>query len=169
MQLVTAIIKPHKVDEVKDALREVGIQGITLSEVKGFGRQGGHTEKYRGAEYAIDFVPKMKLEIVVDAADGSPPPSGGSRHGSCRSSRNGPGSAARSTPVPASSSSRCSSVVIRRGAASGATTASGWRSKVRTATGTPSERRRNSSSRWRWPRWTPSNTPIVSATPSGPG
>jgi nitrogen regulatory protein P-II 1 len=69
MQLVTAIIKPHKVDEVKDALREIGIQGITLSEVKGFGRQAGHTERYRGAEYSIDFVPKMKLEIVVDAGD----------------------------------------------------------------------------------------------------
>jgi nitrogen regulatory protein PII len=69
MKLVTAVIKPHKVDEVKDALREIGIQGVTLSEVKGFGRQGGHTETYRGAEYTIDFTPKMKLEILVDAAD----------------------------------------------------------------------------------------------------
>lgn len=69
MQLVTAVIKPHKVDEVKEALREAGVQGITLTEVKGFGRQGGHTETYRGAEYAIDFTPKIKLEIVLDAAD----------------------------------------------------------------------------------------------------
>jgi nitrogen regulatory protein PII len=69
MKLVTAIIKPHKVDEVKDALRAVGVQGITVSEVKGFGRQGGHTETYRGAEYTIDFTPKVKLEIVVDADD----------------------------------------------------------------------------------------------------
>lgn len=69
MQLVTAVIKPHKVDEVKEALRDAGILGITLTEVKGFGRQGGHTETYRGAEYAIDFTPKIKLEIVVDAGD----------------------------------------------------------------------------------------------------
>jgi nitrogen regulatory protein PII len=66
MKLVTAVIKPHKVDEVKDALRSAGIQGITLTEVKGFGRQGGHTETYRGAEYTIDFTPKVKLEIVAD-------------------------------------------------------------------------------------------------------
>jgi len=72
MQLITAIIKPHMLDEVKDALRSVGVQGITVTEVKGFGRQGGHTETYRGAEYKIDFVPKVKLEVVVDdaAADG---------------------------------------------------------------------------------------------------
>jgi nitrogen regulatory protein P-II 1 len=69
MKLVTAVIKPHKVDEVKDALREIGVQGVTLSEVKGFGRQGGHTETYRGAEYTIDFTPKMKLEVLIDAAD----------------------------------------------------------------------------------------------------
>jgi nitrogen regulatory protein P-II 1 len=69
MQLVTAVIKPHKVDEVKEALRAIGVQGITLTEVKGFGRQGGHTERYRGAEYTIEFIPKMKLEIVVDAGD----------------------------------------------------------------------------------------------------
>ena len=69
MQLVTAVIKPHKVDEVKEALRAVGIQGITITEVKGFGRQGGHTERYRGAEYTIEFIPKMKLEIVVDEGD----------------------------------------------------------------------------------------------------
>ena len=66
MQLVTAIIKPHMLDEVKDALKGKGVTGITVSEVKGFGRQGGHTETYRGTEYQIDFVPKVKLEVVVD-------------------------------------------------------------------------------------------------------
>ena len=66
MQLVTAIIKPHVLDQVKDALKGVGIQGITVSEVKGFGRQGGHTETYRGTEYTIDFVPKIKIEILID-------------------------------------------------------------------------------------------------------
>ena len=71
MQLVTAIIKPHMLDEVKDALKALGISGMTVSEVKGFGRQGGHTETYRGTEYTIDFVPKVKLEVVVDGeADG---------------------------------------------------------------------------------------------------
>ena len=64
MKLITAVIKPHKVDEVKDALRDVGIQGITVTEVKGFGRQGGHTETYRGSEYTIDFTPKVKLEVT---------------------------------------------------------------------------------------------------------
>ena len=68
MQLVTAIIKPHMLDEVKDALRTAGVQGLTVSEVKGFGRQGGHTETYRGAEYKIDFVPKVIIEIVLDDA-----------------------------------------------------------------------------------------------------
>ena len=66
MQLVTAVIKPHMLDEVKEALRQVGIKGMTISEVKGFGRQGGHTETYRGAEYRVDFVPKAKIEIVLD-------------------------------------------------------------------------------------------------------
>jgi nitrogen regulatory protein PII len=66
VKLITAIIKPFKADDVKDALKSAGIQGMTVSEVKGFGRQGGHTETYRGSEYAIDFVPKMKVEIVVD-------------------------------------------------------------------------------------------------------
>lgn len=66
MKLVTAVIKPHKVDEVKDALRVVGIKGVTVTEVKGFGRQGGHTETYRGAEYTVEFTPKVKLEIIVD-------------------------------------------------------------------------------------------------------
>lgn len=65
MKLVTAIIKPHKVEEVKEALTEVGVQGITLSEVRGFGRQRGHTEVYRGAEYQVDFVPKAMLEVLV--------------------------------------------------------------------------------------------------------
>jgi nitrogen regulatory protein P-II 1 len=62
---IEAIIKPFKLDEVKDALSEVGIQGITVSEVKGFGRQKGHTELYRGAEYVVDFLPKVKMEVVV--------------------------------------------------------------------------------------------------------
>jgi nitrogen regulatory protein P-II 1 len=65
MQKVEAIIKPFKLDEVKEALNAIGIQGITVSEVKGFGRQKGHTELYRGAEYVVDFLPKIKLEIVV--------------------------------------------------------------------------------------------------------
>ena len=66
MKLVTAIIKPFKLDEVKDALKAVGVAGMTVGEVRGFGRQGGHTETYRGAEYKIDFVPKVVLEAVVD-------------------------------------------------------------------------------------------------------
>src|SRR5574341_778639 len=65
MKKVEAIIKPFKLDEVKEALNEIGIQGITVSEVKGFGRQKGHTELYRGAEYVVDFLPKVKLEIAV--------------------------------------------------------------------------------------------------------
>ncbi len=69
MKLVTAIIKPFKVDDVKDALKGAGVHGMTVSEVKGFGRQGGHTETYRGSEYQIDFVPKMKMELVIDDAD----------------------------------------------------------------------------------------------------
>jgi len=68
MKLITAVIKPFKLDDVKDALKEAGITGITVSEVRGFGRQGGHTETYRGAEYKIDFVPKVSLEVVVDDA-----------------------------------------------------------------------------------------------------
>ena len=66
MQLITAIVKPFKLDDVKDALKAIGVQGITVSEVRGFGRHGGHTETYRGAEYKIDFVPKVRLEIVVN-------------------------------------------------------------------------------------------------------
>ena len=69
MKLVTAVIKPFKLDDVKDALKEAGITGITVSEVRGFGRQGGHTETYRGAEYKIDFVPKVSIEVVVDDGD----------------------------------------------------------------------------------------------------
>ena len=66
MKLVTAIIKPHQLDSVRDALQNIGVQAMTVTEVKGFGRQGGHTETYRGAEYRIDFVPKIKVEIVAD-------------------------------------------------------------------------------------------------------
>lgn len=65
MKLVTAIIKPFKLDDVREALSEVGVQGITVTEVKGFGRQKGHTELYRGAEYVVDFLPKVKLEIAI--------------------------------------------------------------------------------------------------------
>jgi nitrogen regulatory protein P-II 1 len=65
LKKVEAIIKPFKLDEVKEALNEIGVQGITVSEVKGFGRQKGHTELYRGAEYVVDFIPKIKLEIIV--------------------------------------------------------------------------------------------------------
>lgn len=68
MKLITAIIKPFKLDDVREALAEVGVQGITVTEVKGFGRQKGHTELYRGAEYVVDFLPKVKLEIAVDDA-----------------------------------------------------------------------------------------------------
>ena len=65
MKLVTAIIKPFKLEEVKDALAEVGIEGMTVTEVKGFGRQKGHTEIYRGSEYTVDFLPKIKIEVVI--------------------------------------------------------------------------------------------------------
>ena len=67
MKMVTAIVKPFKLDEVREALSAIGVQGITVTEVKGFGRQKGHTEIYRGVEYQIDFVPKSKLDIVVDS------------------------------------------------------------------------------------------------------
>jgi len=66
MKLITAVIKPFKLDEVREALSTIGVQGITVTEVKGFGRQKGHTELYRGAEYVVDFLPKTKLEIAVD-------------------------------------------------------------------------------------------------------
>ena len=68
MKLITAVIKPFKLDDVKDALKAAGVAGMTVTEVRGFGRQGGHTETYRGAEYKIDFVPKMSIEVVVDDA-----------------------------------------------------------------------------------------------------
>jgi nitrogen regulatory protein P-II 2 len=66
MKLLIAVIKPYKLDDVRDALSEVGVQGLTVTEVKGFGRQKGHTELYRGAEYVVDFLPKTKLEIALD-------------------------------------------------------------------------------------------------------
>ena len=68
MKKIEAIIKPFKLDEVKEALHEVGVSGITVTEAKGFGRQKGHTELYRGAEYVVDFLPKVKLEVIVDDA-----------------------------------------------------------------------------------------------------
>ena len=66
MKLVTAIIKPFKLDDVRDALSEIAVQGMTVTEVKGFGRQKGHTELYRGAEYVVDFLPKVKIEVAID-------------------------------------------------------------------------------------------------------
>jgi nitrogen regulatory protein P-II 1 len=69
MRLVTAIIKPFKLDDVKDTLRTLGVQGMTVSEVQGFGRQRGHTEIYRGTEYTVDFVPKVRVEVVTEDAD----------------------------------------------------------------------------------------------------
>jgi nitrogen regulatory protein PII len=68
LKLITAVVKPFKLDDVKDALKAAGIAGMTVTEVRGFGRQGGHTETYRGAEYKIDFVPKVAVELVVDDA-----------------------------------------------------------------------------------------------------
>ena len=69
MKMVTAIVKPFKLDEVREALSAIGVQGITVTEVKGFGRQKGHTELYRGAEYVVDFLPKVKVEVVVKTED----------------------------------------------------------------------------------------------------
>ena len=69
MKLVTAVIKPFKLDEVREALSGIGVQGITVTEVKGFGRQKGHTELYRGAEYVVDFLPKVKVEVVIKDSD----------------------------------------------------------------------------------------------------
>jgi nitrogen regulatory protein P-II 1 len=69
VKLIVGIIKPFKVDDVKDALKELGVNGVTVSDVRGFGRQRGHTEVYRGAEYTIDFVPKVRLDILVDDGD----------------------------------------------------------------------------------------------------
>jgi nitrogen regulatory protein P-II 1 len=69
MKLVTAVVKPFKLDDVKEALKAAGVQGLTIGEVQGFGRQGGHTEVYRGAEYQVDFVPKVRIETVVGSGD----------------------------------------------------------------------------------------------------
>jgi nitrogen regulatory protein P-II 2 len=69
MKLITAIVKPFKLDDVREALSEIGVQGITVTEVKGFGRQKGHTELYRGAEYVVDFLPKVKIEVAVAQGD----------------------------------------------------------------------------------------------------
>jgi nitrogen regulatory protein P-II 1 len=66
MKLITAIVKPHRIEEVKEALRDIGVNGLTMTDVEGFGRQRGHTEVYRGAEYQVDFVPKVKVEVLVD-------------------------------------------------------------------------------------------------------
>ena len=69
MKLVTAIVKPHRLDEVKDSLREIGVNGLTTTDVEGFGRQRGHTEVYRGAEYTVEFLPKIRIEVVTDELD----------------------------------------------------------------------------------------------------
>ena len=69
MKLVTAIVKPHRIEDVKEALRDIGVNGLTTTDVEGFGRQRGHTEVYRGAEYQVDFVPKVRVEVLVDDAD----------------------------------------------------------------------------------------------------
>jgi nitrogen regulatory protein P-II 1 len=69
IQLVTAVIKPHRLEDTKDALKAIGVAGLTITEVKGFGRQGGHTETYRGAEYSIDFLPKIKIEVICEATE----------------------------------------------------------------------------------------------------
>ena len=66
MKLITAIVKPHRIEEVKEALRDIGVNGLTTTDVEGFGRQRGHTEVYRGAEYQVDFVPKVKIEVLAD-------------------------------------------------------------------------------------------------------
>ncbi|MBV8950877.1 MAG: P-II family nitrogen regulator [Actinobacteria bacterium] len=72
MKLITGIIKPFKLDDVKEALKDLGVHGLTVTEVQGFGRQRGHTEVYRGAEYTIDFVPKVRIDVIVDDADVEP-------------------------------------------------------------------------------------------------
>ena len=69
MKMVTAIVKPFKLDEVREALSAIGVQGVTVTEVKGFGRQKGHTELYRGAEYVVDFLPKVKIDVAIDDKD----------------------------------------------------------------------------------------------------
>ncbi|MFJ2816312.1 P-II family nitrogen regulator [Streptomyces sp. NPDC091279] len=72
MKLITAIVKPHRLDEVKTALQELGVHGLTVTEASGYGRQRGHTEVYRGAEYQVDLVPKVRIEVVVEDADADP-------------------------------------------------------------------------------------------------
>ncbi|WAU79747.1 P-II family nitrogen regulator [Streptomyces sp. Qhu-G9] len=72
MKLITAVIKPHRLDEVKTALQEIGVHGLTVTEASGYGRQRGHTEVYRGAEYRVDLVPKVRIEVVVEDADAEP-------------------------------------------------------------------------------------------------
>ena len=69
MKLITAVVKPHQVEAIKDALGEIGVQGMTVTEAQGFGRQGGHTETYRGTEYKVSFTPKSRIDVVVDDAD----------------------------------------------------------------------------------------------------
>jgi nitrogen regulatory protein P-II 1 len=69
VQLITAVIKPFALDQVRDALKEAGVQGLTITEAKGFGRQGGHTETYRGAEYTVDFIPKVRIDVLVSEDD----------------------------------------------------------------------------------------------------
>ena len=72
VNLITAVVKPHKLDDVKEALKGAGVSGMTVTEVTGFGRQGGHTETYRGSEYSVDFVPKVRIEVLCDDADVDP-------------------------------------------------------------------------------------------------
>ena len=93
MRKIEAIIKPFKLDEVKEALHGIGIQGMTVTEVKGFGRQKGHTELYRGAEYVVDFLPKIKIEIAVQRRPGRQ----GRRRPSCRRPTPGASATARSS------------------------------------------------------------------------
>ena len=111
MKLVTAIVKPFKLDDVKNALELIGVAGLTVSEVQGFGRQRGHTEVYRGAEYQVDFVPKVRIEVVVERADAdgvvdasSRPPaparSATARCGSPRSTRSSGSAPASAGPTP---------------------------------------------------------------------
>ncbi len=103
MKLITAIIRPFKLDEVREALTEVGVSGITVTEVKGFGRQKGHTELYRGAEYVVDFLPKLKVECAVTEAIA------GSGAGSARTTPRGPARSATARSSSRRSSARCAS------------------------------------------------------------
>ena len=87
MKLIVGIIKPFKLDDVKDAVKDLGVQGLTISEVQGFGRQRGHTEVYRGAEYTVDFVPKVRVEILVDDAEADRVVAAAHRHRAHRADR----------------------------------------------------------------------------------